>query len=71
MAALTENIINKILTEERFYYALKLEQLKVIECIVKKRDTFGVLPTDFGKNMLYHSCALHLSIMHLKNIINP
>ena len=43
MAALTENVRNKILAEKRFYFALKPEQLKIIEYIVKKRDTFGVL----------------------------
>ena len=49
MAALTENVRNKIRTEKRFYFALKPEQLKIIEYIVEKRDTFGVLPTDFAK----------------------
>ena len=66
MAALTENVINKILTEERFYFALKLEQLKVIECIVKKETHLMYCPQILGK-----ACYSILSIMHLKNIISP
>ena len=63
MAALTENVINKIRTEKRLYFALKPEQLKVIECIVKKRDTFGWVHTHAhfhrfcGKHVIAFLCS--------------
>ncbi|XP_061187171.1 ATP-dependent DNA helicase RecQ-like [Saccostrea echinata] len=76
MAALTENVINRILSEKQFTFAVKPEQFKIIESVVNKRDTFAVLPTGFGKSICYVIPALFYDeinpcIKHTSLVISP
>ena len=49
MAALTEHVVNIILSEKQFDFLVKPEQFRIIESVVSKKDTFAVLPTGFEK----------------------
>ncbi|XP_048755624.2 bifunctional 3'-5' exonuclease/ATP-dependent helicase WRN-like [Ostrea edulis] len=76
MAALTENVINRILSEKQFHFAVKPEQFKIIESIVNKRDTFAVLSTGFGKSICYVIPALYYDEInpckkHTSLVISP
>ena len=41
---------------------LKPLQVKCFESILKGQDVFGVLPTGFGKSMLFHGCTVLATI---------
>ena len=37
------------------YETMKAEQLKIVTCVLRGRDVFGILPTGFGKTLCF-SC---------------
>ena len=49
---------------ERFpnIYCLKDEQKKCIAALLQKKDVLGLLPTGFGKNLIFHTISANLRV---------
>ena len=39
-------------------FALKAEQKEAVESLLRGKDVFGVLPTDFGKSLIFQLFVL-------------
>ena len=46
-------------------FVLKSEQKKAVESLLKGRDVFGVLPTGFGKSLIFQLFALEKNYLKL------
>lgn len=55
-------IIKKIQEDFKFEFDLKKEQEEIIDSILKKQHTFGILPTGFGKSLTFIVPPLLLDI---------
>ena len=45
--------IKRILQDKQFHQQLKSEQKEIIQNVLERKDSMGVLPTGFGKSMCY------------------
>ena len=53
MATTDEMNVSEILAKIRFPFALKPLQTKCLVSMIKGDDVFGVLPTGYGKSLIY------------------
>lgn len=57
------------LEDLNFHFPLRDEQITALKCFLEKKDVFGVLPTGYGKSLIYQLAPLVGRRMGLYN--NP
>ena len=55
MAASVEDVLQRVYTENLRGVKLKKEQEKAVLTLIEKKDVFAILPTVFGKSLIYQS----------------
>ena len=51
-------------------FVLKTEQRAVLDAFIEKKDVFALLPTGFGKSLIYQLPFLHVCIHSLAPVLS-
>ena len=57
-----ESALAATLEDLEFSFSLRKEQRTTLKSFLKKEDVFGVLPTGYGKNVIYQLALLWLAM---------
>lgn len=66
---LFESALSAILEELNLGFSLKDEQKEALESFVLKKDVFAVLPTGYGKSLIYQLAPLVAKRMELSEMV--
>ena len=55
MAASVEDVLQRVYTDNLRGVKLKKEQEQAVLTLIEKKDVFAILPTVFGKSLIYQS----------------